>query len=78
MLILRTIDKCINNNWSGNAACYATTEGFGCNCHPGFTGNGFTCTGKYRVRERRDNGIIENGKVLMIFITYQWVWEQQL
>lgn len=32
-----------------NADCYDVTGSYGCSCHSGFRGDGFNCTGKYKI-----------------------------
>ena len=41
------IDECAmkTDNCSLNATCNNTEGSFNCTCKPGFTGNGFSCTG---------------------------------
>ena len=42
------IDECLTNNGdcSADASCTNTVGSFTCTCLPGYTGDGFTCTGK--------------------------------
>ena len=42
------IDECTDgtHNCDANAICIETVGGFTCECQPGFTGDGFTCSGK--------------------------------
>jgi len=42
------IDECATNNGgcSSEASCSNTEGSFTCTCQSGYTGDGFTCTGK--------------------------------
>jgi len=46
--IVADIDECATNNGgcSAKASCSNTDGSFSCICLPGFTGDGFTCTGR--------------------------------
>ncbi len=55
LLFLRLdIDECsqMTNNCNDNAACTNTIGSFSCACNSGFSGDGVTCSGKYRVSEK--------------------------
>ena len=32
-----------------NADCYDVTGSYECHCHSGYRGDGFNCTGKYKI-----------------------------
>jgi len=42
------VDECAENNGgcSEHATCTNIPDSFYCTCKPGYTGDGFTCTGK--------------------------------
>ena len=46
--VLPDIDECVTNthNCSTDALCTNIGGGFTCQCNPGFTGDGNSCTGK--------------------------------
>lgn len=39
------IDECVRGDCSSNADCVNSIGSFYCTCLPGFTGDGFNCTG---------------------------------
>ncbi len=47
-LLRLDIDECLVNNGgcSRDAVCTNSPGSFTCACKPGFSGNGFTCTGR--------------------------------
>ena len=40
------IDYCASNPCDVNAECSSSVGSFSCACNPGYTGDGFTCTGR--------------------------------
>lgn len=45
--ITNSISACLTNNCGKNAFCYTFLNNSFCFCHPGFTGDGHYCVGKY-------------------------------
>jgi len=45
------IDECVTNTdeCSSRATCYHSEGSYYCTCNAGYTGDGFTCTGNYRL-----------------------------
>ena len=45
-LIFLDIDECLTNPCHVNASCMDNEGSFVCQCHAGYSGNGFNCSGK--------------------------------
>ena len=46
IFLILDIDECLTQPCDVNAVCNNTVGTFECICKSGYTGNGFTCTGK--------------------------------
>ena len=43
------IDECTSNPCHANATCNNTVGSYMCACDPGYSGDGFNCTGKHLI-----------------------------
>ena len=46
LLLFVDIDECLGNPCHPNASCSDNQGSYDCQCNSGYSGNGFTCTGK--------------------------------
>ena len=46
LLLFLDIDECLSNPCNPNASCSDNQGSYDCQCNSGYSGNGFTCTGK--------------------------------
>ena len=44
------IDECVSNPCHSDATCSNVPGNFTCTCDTGFTGNGESCTGKFKLK----------------------------
>ena len=48
LLFFQDVNECLEYPCNVNASCTDNEGSFTCQCNDGFTGNGMTCTSKYK------------------------------